>query len=184
MLSKDKALKYWQNRYKQYGDLTTGHKRHNKEQNAKYYEDKIAFIKPRLPKDMESVYDYGCGNPPRLREMFIDFVGNYDNYTGYDLISGEKPYLNSKETFFTANVLQHNSDDSVLEVLKIASKSKYVILYEATVESYGDRIVQEHCISRYVKDYQEMVNKTCEKLLVNVYSHLIHGQHHSLMIFV
>lgn len=183
MIPKDEVKTYWQERYKKQGDLTTGYKYHNRIENLQYYEDKINFIKPLLPLDIGSVYDYGCGDPPRLQDMFAEIV-TYDNYTGYDIHRDTVRYKNDKRTFFTANVLQHNEDETVLEVLKFASTSKYIILYEATVAEDEERILRPHCISRKVSDYEKLVNQATDKLIVEAHQHIIHNNSHSLMIFV
>ena len=166
---------YWNKRYSEQGELTTGYRRHNAEQQEKYYAEKKQFIKSMLPNDIGAVFDFGCGKYQKLRDLFKD-------YQGYDIaLNNHFPLL--FDTFFTANVFQHNTWDNCAEVLKRVLDAKYIILYEAITEPSKKRLEQAHCISRYVRDYENLVYLNAEKKLHDFKVHRIHGQLHAIMIF-
>ena len=174
MIKNENVVEYWKDRYLKQGELTTGYKYHNKEENQSYYKEKKAFIKTVLPDDMGIVLDYGCGRDRKMKDLF-------SMYLGFDIID-DKPFLKPFfDTLFTSNVLQHNEDKTCLDVLKMAENAKYIILYEALTED--EPIERPHCISRHLKTYEKMVDLQTGKKLINFRAHKIHNNLHGVMVF-
>ena len=104
---------------------------------------------------------------------------------GFDIINQKKyPKISvipkDYNTFFTANVLQHNTDETCEEILQLAKNCKYVLLYEATSDK---RINVKHCASRTKSEYIEMVCGVADKKHVTWASHIIHNSEHTVFLF-
>lgn len=175
MLKKENVKDYWTKRYAQQGELTTGYVRHNKEEQEIYYEEKKDFIRHLLPYDIGTVFDFGCGKYRKMKDLFQDYIG-------YDIMDETDIPNVDFDTFFTANVLQHNDYKGAKDILFNANNCKYIILYEAL--SNGLVVESPHCVSRTVHEYQDMVFLATRKKLITFRTHLIHGQLHGLMIFI
>lgn len=171
---------YWDKRYNSQGYLTTGYCGHNKGQMEINYQERFKWLNDRLPDNRCNVLDYGCGTG-----RYVDLF--QEHYIGYDVskealsmaqdLHTNKTFLNFEpltcEVLFTSTVLQHNTDEEVKRILSKYNDANSFWLYEFTGESNA-----AHMASRTVGDYERLSGKDIKFF----YSHVTHGEQHSLMI--
>ena len=192
-MSVSNVKEYWSNRYAKQGYLTTGFNGHNEKQMEQNYNERIEFIQHKInwKIDAELILDFGCGVG-----RYFPMLEGYGNYYGYDVnqwaidlcnnklsrldkselefnneFSNEEP--ESCTTLFTSTVLQHNTDEEVLRILTKYKSAEVFLLYEFTGKSNAP-----HMASRSVEDYERLSGKELKEF----YSHITHGEQHSLII--
>jgi len=179
-MSVSNVKEYWSNRYAKQGYLTTGYNGHNEKQMQENYKERFEWLNNRLPNKRDNVLDYGCGTG-----RYVGLFGS--GYVGYDIskqalsmaqdLHPNKTFLNFEpltcEVLFTSTVLQHNTDKEVKRILDKYSYAREFWLYEFTGESKA-----AHMASRTVGDYERLSGKDIKFF----YSHVTHGEQHSLMI--
>lgn len=183
----DNPKQYWRDRYARQGYLTTGFNGHNKSEMELNYKQRFDWLDTFLPQDRKNVLDYGCGTG-RYCRLFSNcaYVGMDIEQRAVDLAKEMNPkyyfdniehlkdtyYIDRPSVLFTSTVLQHNTDEEVKTILSLFDCKLW--LYEFTGQSDAP-----HMASRTVKDYERLAGRKCERS----YSHITHGQEHTLMIF-
>ena len=140
--------------------------------------------------------DYGCGVGrysiffDKTKYIGVDISDDLLNIArksnpGYSYYKLQKPIpegINFKlQMFFTATVLQHNSDQVVIgifkELAKLVDDEILLCLYENTSINKGDY----HIAFRKVKEYMELISKVFDIDESIHDKHIIHNEEHSLM---
>jgi len=182
---------YWEKRASEQGARTVGFANGPMNVQDKEYKIRFNFISPHLNKEA-STLDYGCGTG-----RYAPFYDK-NNYIGADItqslldiaISQHPTYSFVKlsnvgdipnaefDTFFTATVLQHNSDDSVRLIFsnlrKIKSKNLQFILYE------NSQAQTCHVKGRSPSWYFDIISDLFQVKAFAESEHIIHGERHSL----
>lgn len=195
-LKRDDIKGYWDRRSKAqqrrtvgYGGIKTPKQDVNYVIRKKFILDKIDLTAYTL--------DYGCGIG-RYSENFPHYVGvditerllkyaQEDNPNKH-FIHTPTPYLEDiqlpdVEQIFTATVLQHNSD-AMVECILRSFRDKYpnlktLILYENSHPKLGGA----HVKGRSPAEYEKIVRELFNVKEVDVYTHNLCKQDHSLSIF-
>ena len=197
---------YWNGRAAEQGKRTVGFGGKPIDEQDSNYRERYEFIIPHLDFDCYTL-DYGCGIGrytslfDRNKYLGVDVCEKLLNIAeceneGYDFVLCENglldresvlPYIRFKniEQFFTATVLQHNSDIQVRHIFK--SWTEYMspdcrfVLYE-NCHNAEDK---EHIAFRSPEQYIALF-KDATELDVNIISidqHKIHGEWHAITIF-
>lgn len=189
----DSYVAYWKQRAEDQGKWTVGHIGTDGDEQDKDYLKRVAFMLGKFPKDLETI-DYGCGIG-RYAKLF-----NPDLYTGIDITEyllsiakEENPkytfvhqtnllpeQIPQAELFFTATVLQHNTDLAVSSILKKAAHCRVFALYENTSKNVDKFHVKFRTPERYVELLESAIGRKCKE--VTVTSHVIQGEEHSLIV--
>jgi SAM-dependent methyltransferase len=174
---------YWTKRYNEAGDNTVWL---NNKYQPETHKIRKEFLKAGFPTNqMGTVLDFGCGTGAYSELFHPDLYIGYDHMEkAIEIAKRKNPkhdYTTSKTqygyyTLFTNCVLQHNPQDVVKEILDRYAKNKCVILYECTDE----RIQSGHCEGRSPEWYSEVLGREVDK----VYSHVIDGAEHSMMVWL
>jgi len=196
-IPKDYVIKYWNLRALQQGKLTVGFAGTPIAEQDKRYKIRSEFIMSHVDTDLATL-DYGCG-VGRYSKFF-----DKDRYLGVDITKQlldiaieENPEYSYRlltsptlgtvlpdiEQFFTATVLQHNTDETVRCIFDSLSRYtlKTIAIYESTMNMHN--LANSHMHFRSIDEYYRLVNEYFNiKERVN-YTHIIHGSEHSLMIY-
>jgi len=189
-IQKEDIKKYWSERSSVQGARTVGFANSPTHIQDNNYKIRKEFIFKVCPKNLKTL-DYGCGIGRYSKE--------FDNYLGVDVCenliniakndNSEKEYFLVEEPakipdffcpelFFTATVLQHNSDEVVEELFKnlslVCKSDIYFSIYEnsqANGKTIKSRSSKDYCsiISKYFKLHSDG----------NCRTHNIHGENHS-----
>lgn len=196
----DKVKEYWGQRAKEQGKGTVGFANRPLNIQDEEYNERFEFIIPKINTELITL-DYGCG------------VGRYskffkpDKYVGVDITqdllniakeeNSEYKYVLQTtpdlscigdinfQQFFSATVLQHNSDEGVDKILfslrKLVSDKTSIILYENTFNYPNSE--GRHIKFRSVDEYKRFVETYFIVENFQFFTHIIHGEEHSLIIF-
>jgi SAM-dependent methyltransferase len=197
MLQEKDVIGYWKNRSLSQKERTVGFANGSIDDQNKEYQVRFDFIIPKIPQNKFTL-DYGCGigryssffDP--VKYLGVDIMENLLDMAkarnpGYKYNQLTTPYLDNidfkPEVIMTTTVLQHNNADLVDKIIggwiKLADKPIQLVLYE---NSHAKPDLA-HISFRQVADYRCFVCKHFTILEENSWSHVIHGEQHSLMIF-
>jgi len=189
-ISKDKIKEYWNERVSRQKELTVGHS-DDRIIHEMEYVDRMIFMETENIFDTPlRVLDYGCG--------IGWYAIKFKNYIGVDITpellamakkrypkkqfalieSGDISKLNF-DIFFSATVLQHNEDDTVIEIFRnIPDSVSMLYLYENSTEGESG-----HVKGRTDLDYLHLLYKAGKKHeWTKAISHVLHGEKHTLSI--
>jgi len=181
-ISPKEVVEYWQQQYTKLGEQSVGHCADSIEEQHKVVQTKREFIRDMLPKKVRNrklqVLDFGCGTG-RMCSLF-----HPAHYQGVDVVDySEFPKDYPREIVttvppapfwdvdmvFTANVLQHNSDEGVSKILAWMAQSHplWLFIYECT----DTRARSANCVGRSLDDYDRLVEENFE---VYAFAHRTH----------
>ena len=186
----DKVFSYWEKRTAEQGDRTVGFANGVMDIQDKEYESRFDFISPYL--DEGSTLDYGCGTGryahfydeneytgADITQRLLDIaISNYPSHSFMKLGNvGDIPKVEF-DTFFTATVLQHNSDETVRLIFsnlrKMKSKNLQFVLYE------NNQVRCRHVKGRSPSEYLGFVSDFFEIKTFTEGEHIICGEKHSI----
>lgn len=190
MLKENEIISYWKTRSSIQGDRTVGYAGKNIIQQDINYKIRKKFIFEHCPKNLKTL-DYGCGTG-RYSYEFSDYIGvdittnllniAKINHPDKNFILLNKPFLDDIDIdfnlFFTATVLQHNSDDVVRKIFKSISKIKQRGILFSIYENSQDH--GKHVTGRNSKDYIAMIDIFFSIISYNNASHIIHSKKHNI----
>jgi SAM-dependent methyltransferase len=190
-IPKEKVKSYWGKRSSEQGPRTVGFANGSMENQDKEYDIHRSFVFPYLNKEAATL-DYGCGIG-RYTDLY-----NENNYIGADITQrlldiamsnhpdhsfvkldnvGDIPDVEF-DVFFTATVLQHNSDETVdlifSNLRKIKSKNLQFILYE------NNHAQCYHVKKRSSSEYLDIVSNYFQVKSFEGSSHIIRGEKHDI----
>jgi hypothetical protein len=201
-LSVQQAPAYWRERYQREGWNAVGFGNVPQPEQDAILTAKQEFLAPHLDVSLRTV-DYGCGiglfsplfDPNRylgidLMNEFIEHASRRNpahRYQNTPSAIGTKALWNvgmnssDLEQFFTTNVLQHNDDLVVREILAGLSQWKpagfRLALYENTHEAKG----KPHMRFRSPAQYEAMIGEHFQIRSFMQVSHEVHGERHTFM---
>lgn len=183
-ISEEKIQKYWDDRAEQQGANTVGFNgAKNQDANYKIRKD---FIFNHVPKDLSTI-DYGCGIG-RYADCFESYMGLDITQSLLNIAIKDNPgkyfkriklYDQLKEPFdllFTATVLQHNSNYVVENIFKNLPEFKVLAFYE------NDQVQSGSVKGRSALEYVHLAASRWSIKEHESYSHVIHGEKHTLTI--
>lgn len=185
---------YWRIRGKKQGSIAVGFAGRRQEEQEKILEQKKHFILPKIDVKLRTV-DYGCGVGHFSRHFsqdkylgcditqdFLQIARKTNKNYNYHLL--REPYLDTTwdfEQFFTTNVLQHNSNqtlhDLLLQLHQIKEKDFVFSLYENVHNFSGT----QHMCFRKPEDYINLVGKYFKIKQTESYEHIVHNETHALI---
>jgi SAM-dependent methyltransferase len=190
-----RVMKYWTDRAAKYGEATVGHINRSAGWQQLELKEKKRFIFKRCPRNLPAL-DYGCGTG--------NYAGEFGIYLGVDIAEQlvtlakakwprknflllEEPHLDGLdfdyELFFTANVLQHNSDALVKRVLKSVAKDKeggfQFVLYEVSDQQLK---LASHMKARTHEETEKLVGMFFNIRTSRSWSHFVMGAEITLSI--
>lgn len=187
--------KIWDARVERLGEYATDRIGSTIEEKDAERVQRFEFIKKHLWGRPSNVIDYGCGSG-LMCELFnhVDYLGLDVSQKMIALARNKNPgYLFmpiqmdiglditfQKKNIFIATVLQHNELETVDHIVSCCTGAEAVILYENTDSSLKDT---DNIAYRPPDWYMQKVFDWTEKEPVDIISHTIHNQKHSLMIF-
>ena len=175
---KDRVIQYWNYRVAQQGKGTVGFNNIPIADQDKNYDIRSGFIMSHVDADLFTL-DYGCG-VGRYSQFFdkdkylgVDITKQLldiaiDENAGYDYILLSSPSLTgvslSIDQFFTATVLQHNTNETVRTIFDGLSKCnlRSIVLYESTMDMPNK--AGSHMNFRSVDDYYNLVSEYFNKI--------------------
>ena len=198
-LSLSDTKTYWRRRAAEQGERTVGFGGRPLAEQERNYSERTGFIRERLSGDLRTL-DFGCGIG-RYARLFpchaylgvdicpelLDIAGRLSPDRTFILTEpGELPPEVSAfapQRFFTATVLQHNSDDGVLEILKswrkVAEGRVEFFLYE----NCHDAEDKAHIVFREPSRYAEMLEEVFGEIAVmSMDLMVVHKETHGLLI--
>ena len=193
-IKEEDVKKYWDVRSSRQGKATVGFGGNSLSKQDGEYDEKINFVKTNINPNLKTL-DYGCG-VGRWSESFKDYLGvditnnlltiAIDENKDKNFILLDKPYITNYseinnfnfEQFFTSTVLQHCDDDLVNKLFQNLSKiKKYnfeIFLYE------NSAVKAPHVNGREPKLYGEIISKYFNVKSLEQFSHIVHGEEHSI----
>jgi SAM-dependent methyltransferase len=192
MLDKGRIKGYWKERAERQGRRTVGYAGTATTSEDRRYEKRKKLIFKRCPRDLVTL-DYGCGTG-RYAYEFEDYRGvditpkllehaREDN-PGKEFTELTDPWLPPPselnvppiELFFTATVLQHNSDEVVDKILASlvphAAPGIIFCMYE------NAEVIKEHVKARSPRRYAEMAARHFPVAGHKAKCHRIHKEKH------
>lgn len=190
MLKEHDIISYWKTRSSIQGDRTVGYAGKDINQQDINYEIRKKFIFTYCPNNLRTL-DYGCGTG-RYSEEFNNYIGMditdnllniaRDNHPHRHFILLNKPFLNGIifdfDLFFTATVLQHNSNDVVSKIFKSIFKIKQKKILFSIYENSQDH--GKYVTGRDSKDYIDMIGAFFSIISYTIASHIIHSTKHNI----
>lgn len=192
MLEENKVKEYWDNRSKQQGKGTVGFCNVPLSEQDKNYEMRKEFIFRICPNSVPTL-DYGCG-VGRYSQCFSDQylgvdvcetlldIAEEENKNKEFLLLGDprlpRDFSFEFLLFFTATVLQHNSDGVVRDIFSSLrdscpqNKLVFFSIYENSFAN-GDTIKGRSC-----QEYSEIISEFFSVISPIYRSHSIHGEKH------
>ncbi len=194
MLEENQIKKYWHKRSEEQGEKTVGFNNDPITKQNYRYAKRMDFIFQHVPTNLKTL-DYGCGIG-RYAPKFPFYIGMDITYNLVTIAKDNNPdkrfvvipspcipddvSMKHTELFFTATVLQHCSDEVVRNILSNLPDVSMIALYE-------NNHVKEskHVKGRTTREYWELLPKNLRKDIRRreSYSHVIHGERHTLSIF-
>ena len=188
MIAKDKVKKYWENRAGEHGAKAVGYD--NLPMSMLEVEDneRKEFIFKHCPRGIPTL-DYGCGTGKYAQEFefytglditktLIDVAREDNPKKRFFLIDDIKlPRTSVRfDMFFTVTVLQHNSDEGVMDIFEsvkaVRPNNIMFSLYEIA------DVVAPHVCGRSAERYIEMLSKFYEIDNWEQFSHTLREQKH------
>ena len=189
MIEEKRIKDYWKERAGRQGRRTVGFVGTPLEKEDKRYAKRKKLIFSLCPRNLQTL-DYGCG--------VGRYAPDFEKYTGADIttqllelarednpgktfVQLQEPWLPAEglpkiELFFTATVLQHNSDEVVARILASvkphAAPGIRFSLYE------NAQVVTDHVKARSPQDYADMVAVLFKVKRVRSKCHKIHKEKH------
>lgn len=194
MLAEKDVIQYWEKRAAAQGAATVGFAGHSLTEQDAEYEQKKGFIREHVPDDVP-VLDYGCGTG-RFSDCFEK------EYLGVDITESllevarknnpaknyrrlENPWLEKVDfnfvLFFTSTVLQHNDDEMVKKILKSVRDCRGSMFFGFVLYE-NSQVQAPHVKGRSSEEYAELVKTVFNVLHFWSYSHIVHGEEHTLTI--
>lgn len=203
MLSETDAKKFWAERAHKHQAQAVGFDAGaNAKKNDAEYEERFDFVFQHLLHASVPTLDYGCG-VGRYAHHFPNYLGldatgelltiakGLNPSKNFQLIEGVYPSEEEicrvraefkPERIFTATVLQHCSDDLVVQVLRSLLPIDTVVTFALYEKDNGD--TKPHVISRRCSDYYDLLNRAGWFIKdYKTYSHKIHKEIHTLSVF-
>ena len=192
MLREEQVRKYWEQRATEHGAQAVGFSNKPLDFQLKMCEERKKFIFPHCPRSLRTL-DFGCGTGNfadcfesylgmDINETFLSFAKKTHPEKNFILleqpIPSEKTVLSFQpELFFSATVLQHNSDELVEKIFKSIAQ----IGREITFSLYENSQVKTgHVKGRTSEEYLELFDKDFKVLTFRSFSHYVHNEEHSL----
>lgn len=182
---------YWNTRYAEHGARAHGHIGRTAAEINILREKRRAFVLPLVPRDLVTL-EFGCG-PGDWSEFFIGYLGvdfcqkaielaqekspeKFFTHIGHDLSSASFDF----DLFFTANCLQHCSDNTVKKVLAWAVEmgAQYFFFYEAKETQSG------HMRGRTADEYARIVEKSATLNAARSWDHKLNAIHTATLITI
>lgn len=201
-LEGNKIKKYWDDRSSWQGDRTVGFGNQPMTVQDTNYRQRYEFVVPFLNNKIMTL-DYGCGIG-RYTDFFSPnlYIGvdvcetllktakrNNPDYSFLYIPDGKMPEQSSLTEYkpvaqvFTATVLQHNSDNQVLEIFKSWKphlESNCTFIFYENCHNTKDK---KHIAFRQPDKYRELVGKIFKIMTWKNKKHVIHGEEHAIMQF-
>lgn len=192
MIKEKDVIEYWRCRVEKYGERAIGFNNQDMKAQDEHHKVREEFIFKNCPTDLLTL-DYGCG--------IGRYVHRFNDYCGIDIterlidiakvnhpdkrfVQIKQSYLildldidNDFELFFTANVLQHNSDEVVLKIVEsVIPYMKDKCIFSIYENSYIDG---DTCKKRTSDEYIILMEQNFVVKSFNSWSHVIHGAEHT-----
>lgn len=195
MLKEDQVHDYWQRRAAEHGTRAVGFINSPLDFQSKIHEQRMRFIFPNCPHSLRTL-DFGCGTG--------NFTDCFESYLGVDISENiisfakeahpeksfillEQPVPSEKvislfkpELFFSATVLQHNSDDLVRKIFKSMAHVGQDMMFSIYENSHA--ILKSHIKGRLPEEYLAFLGESFDVLESRSFSHYIHGEKHTLTV--
>lgn len=195
MLKEHQVYKYWKQRAIKHGNRAIGFGNRSLDYQLKLHRQRMEFIFPHCPRSLRTI-DFGCGTG-NFANCFESYLGMDINrkflsfakkrYPKKDFILLKKPiplkkriFLFKPELFFSATVLQHNSDDLVRKIFRKMAQYKQNMMFCLYENSHA--IEKSHIKGRSPEDYLTFLNESYKILNSSSFTHRIHGENHSITI--
>jgi SAM-dependent methyltransferase len=193
MLEASRIREYWAERAQRQGRGTVGFANAPSRVQDRHHRKRSRLISRLCPRDLPTL-DFGCG-VGRYAPEFADYTGvditpelldiARSDHPGKNFLRLDEPWLPASGIppvglFFSATVLQHNSDDVVDRILQ--SLQPYAMpgitfcLYE------NAQIVTGHVKARQPAGYAQFVDKYFPVARHRSKCHRIHGERHCVVV--
>ncbi|TES92912.1 MAG: class I SAM-dependent methyltransferase [Candidatus Cloacimonadota bacterium] len=194
MLKESRVHEYWEQRAAKQGMQTVGFSNRSLDFQSRLHKQRIKFIFPRCPQFLKTL-DFGCGTG--------NFANCFESYLGVDIsetllafarathpekdfILLEQPIPSEKaillfnpELFFSATVLQHNSDNLVRKIFKSIAQIEQDMIFSIYENC---QVIAKHVKGRESEEYLALLGESFKILSSRSFSHCVHGEKHALTI--
>jgi len=195
MLKESQVHEYWERRAADHGARTVSFGNKSLDYQSRLCEQRMKFIFPHCPRSLRTL-DFGCGTG-NFTDCFESYLGMDISesllsfakmrYPKKDFILLKQPFpleeamvIFKPELFFSATVLQHNSDDLVRKIFKSMAHIEQDMLFCLYENSHA--IKKEHIKGRTSEDYIGFLSESYKILDSSSFTHRIHGENHSVTI--